>query len=148
MGSLHGVRKAGSWGPGHPQRFLKKFYNGRAPTKFWQDPCKILTSWYACYDGMTYSYMYKYNVSISACACIDFSLLFLNPYEYIVKWKTNVCTTVLYSVHTYVVIVNGIQEGTHKRFSRTHPLRVGVCHPAICIRLFNITVSSKCILLT
>ena len=33
----HGVPKAGSWGPGHPQRFLKKFYNGRAPTKFWQE---------------------------------------------------------------------------------------------------------------
>ena len=33
----HGVRKAGSWGPGHRQRFLKKFYNGRAPTKFWQE---------------------------------------------------------------------------------------------------------------
>ena len=25
---LNGVRKAGSWGPGHPQRFLKKFYKG------------------------------------------------------------------------------------------------------------------------
>ena len=24
-------------GPGHPQRFLKKLYNGRAPTKLWQE---------------------------------------------------------------------------------------------------------------
>ena len=72
----------------------------------------MLTSWYTCYDGMTFLYMYKY---MPASACIDFSLLFLNPY--IVK---NQC--VYKTVHTYVVIVNGIQEGTHKRFSRAHPM--------------------------
>ena len=33
---LHVVRKDGSWWPGHPQSFRKKFYNGRAPTKVLQ----------------------------------------------------------------------------------------------------------------
>ena len=43
---------------GHPQSFDRK-----SKRKILGDshPCKMLTSWYTCYDGMTYMYEYKYN---------------------------------------------------------------------------------------